>query len=185
MTCFAGAFQTMCFGWLSVCVWLNCFPGDWRLAADSACWCFQSCDMELSQDWPGFHACAYTHRRAHTHTVAIIKHTRGTGEMQARTNVNRLITEMQIRVTCTHTPGLLCGLLEWQSVGMLEEKPGGGICWRKTCWMDGGGVRWRSRTLCCLSFLSSARKHYRESTILSRALLSSLSVFMPMGIRLM
>lgn len=45
-----------------VCVWLHCFPGDWRLAADSACWCFQSCDMELSQDYPGSHACPYTHR---------------------------------------------------------------------------------------------------------------------------
>lgn len=94
-------------------------------------------------------------------------------EMQAHANVNRLNTEMQIPLTYTQTSGLIRVLLEGQNVGMLEKKPGGGICWRKTCWVDGGGVRWRSRTLCCLSFLSSARKHYREPTIKSRPLFSS------------
>ncbi len=102
----------------------------------------------------------FMHVRTHidAHTLSPSSNTlEAQTEMQACTNVNRLITEMQIRLTYTRTPGLLCGLLKWQSVGMLKEKPGGGICWRKTCWMDGGGVRWRSRTL---SFLS-ARKHYR------------------------
>lgn len=43
----------------------------------------------------------------------------------------------------THTPGPLCGLLllEWQRVGMLGKKLEGGICWRKTCWMDRWGCQ--------------------------------------------
>lgn len=28
-------------------------------------------------------------------------------------------------------------------MGMLEKKPGGGICWRKTCWIDGWMDGWR------------------------------------------
>ena len=27
-------------------------------------------------------------------------------------------------------------------MGMLEKKPGGGICWRKTYWMDGWMDEW-------------------------------------------
>lgn len=85
--------------------------------------------MELSHDWPGLHACADTHRRR---TLAPSSNAlEAQTEMQAHTNVNRFITEMQICLTYTHTPGTaLCvvGVAECGHAGketrrwnMLEE----------------------------------------------------------------
>lgn len=76
--------------------------------------------------------------RMHVHT-----HTDISADRDADTHKQNYYRDVNMSVY-THTPGPLCGLLlllEWQRVGMLGKKLEGGICWRKTCWMDRWGCQ--------------------------------------------